>query len=282
MRFFYLSLLFLSLTTPAWALTLHAPEAASVGQSFFARVELGETAAESVVFSWLGEEVAVPVTETATGREAKALLGVGLATEQGEHPLTVQAGSEQATASLDVTKPHFPEQHLKVDRKYTSLSQEALDRHWAEKKRTGQALAIVSEQGWPGCPLVRPVPGDVSSAFGLTRFFNGEPRKPHSGLDLRGAKGTPVKAAADGVVLLGEEHYFAGNSLYLDHGRGVVSMYFHLSEILVQPGEHVSAGQVVAKVGSTGRVTGPHLHFGLSVLGQVVDPTPLIGACPGL
>ncbi|NHZ47213.1 M23 family metallopeptidase, partial [Nitratidesulfovibrio liaohensis] len=115
---------------------------------------------------------------------------------------------------------------------------------------------------------------------GLRRVFNGEPRAPHRGLDLRGEAGEPVTACAAGRVVLAENHYFAGNSVYIDHGMGVVSMYFHLSALDVAPGQMVAQGQVIGKVGSTGRVTGPHLHFGMAVLGDMVDPQVLLDIAP--
>ncbi|MBG3878486.1 M23 family metallopeptidase, partial [Desulfovibrio oxamicus] len=124
------------------------------------------------------------------------------------------------------------------------------------------------------------VPGGVSSLFGLRRVFNGEPRAPHRGLDLRGEAGELVKACAAGRVALAENHYFAGNSVYIDHGMGVVSMYFHLSAMDVTPGQMVAQGQLIGRVGSTGRVTGPHLHFGMAVLGDMVDPQVLLDDAP--
>ena len=94
-------------------------------------------------------------------------------------------------------------------------------------------------------------------------------------MDLRGKTGTPIKACADGVIRIASDHFFSGNSIYIDHGQGVVSMYFHLSKMLVRDGESVKKGQVIGHVGATGRVTGPHLHFGLNVSGVAVDPMPL-------
>jgi len=126
--------------------------------------------------------------------------------------------------------------------------------------------------------MQRPVPGEISSAFGLRRVFNGQPRSQHKGLDLRGSAGTSVLAAADGTVALVEELYFSGNVVYVDHGLGLFSMYAHLSAFDVRPGQRVSRGQVLGRVGSTGRSTGPHLHLGCYVLGTAVDPVPLMEA----
>jgi murein DD-endopeptidase MepM/ murein hydrolase activator NlpD len=163
------------------------------------------------------------------------------------------------------------------------LNQQQLDRHYKEKARVKAVMEKASPERFWQCPFERPVAGGVTSAFGLRRFFNGEPRKPHSGVDLRAAEGAPVKAFAPGIVALAEEHYFAGNAVYIDHGQGVVSMYCHLSKIKAQEGRFVSKGEVIGLAGSTGRVTGPHLHFGVAVLGQMVDPLSLFEtACPAL
>ncbi len=120
------------------------------------------------------------------------------------------------------------------------------------------------------------MPGTVSSLFGMKRVFNGQPRGMHRGLDLRGAQGTPIRACADGVVALVDDLYFSGNAVYINHGDGVFSSYLHMSKPLVTPGERVRRGQVVGLVGATGRVTGPHLHLGLMVQGESVDPQPLL------
>jgi len=124
-------------------------------------------------------------------------------------------------------------------------------------------------------PLIRPVPGEVSSAYGLKRYFNDQARNPHRGLDLRAALGDPVQAVAPGQIMLVADHYYGGRSVFLDHGLGVYSVYMHLSEITVRQGEMVEAGQVIGRAGQSGRVTGPHLHLGLYVLDLAVDPSKL-------
>ena len=146
----------------------------------------------------------------------------------------------------------------------------------ADREKVRLALADwLPERHW-ALPLARPVPGDVSSLFGLKRVFNGQPRGVHRGLDLRGPQGQPVLACADGRVALTGDLYFSGNVVYINHGEGVFTAYLHLSEILVQNGENVRKGQVVGLVGATGRVTGPHLHLSLLVQGESVDPLPFL------
>jgi len=139
-------------------------------------------------------------------------------------------------------------------------------------------LNAVSPDNHLVLPLMRPVPGDVSSAYGLRRFFNGLERNPHRGLDLRAALGDPVRAAAPGQIALAADHYYGGNSVFLDHGLGVFTVYMHLDEIKVRQGDMIEAGQVVGLAGQTGRVTGPHLHLGLYVLDLAVDPSALFFA----
>jgi murein DD-endopeptidase MepM/ murein hydrolase activator NlpD len=122
-----------------------------------------------------------------------------------------------------------------------------------------------------------PVKGPLSSPFGLKRFFNGEPRAPHSGLDFAVPTGTPVAAPADGKVILTGDYFFNGNTVFLDHGQGLISMYCHLSVIDVKEGDTLTRGQVLGKVGATGRVTGAHLHWNVSLNDARVDPTIFIG-----
>ncbi len=175
----------------------------------------------------------------------------------------------------------YPVQRLTIkDQSKVDLSAEDLARVERENQRIA---ALWQREGEPEftLPLAPPlVPLPEGGRFGSRRFINGQPRSPHTGRDYSAAAGAPVHAAGGGQVALAEDHFFAGKSVFIDHGGGLISMYFHLSEILVEPGESLERGQLIGKVGSTGRSTGPHLHFGLRWQGARVDPTLLL-APPG-
>ena len=125
-------------------------------------------------------------------------------------------------------------------------------------------------------PFIMPLESEVTGTFGRRSIINDQPRSPHSGVDMRGKKGTPVKASNDGLIVLTGDHFFTGNTVVIDHGAGIMSMYFHLDKINVKKGDKISRGEVLGAVGSTGRSTAPHLHWGVRVYGQRVDPVNLV------
>ena len=211
--------------------------------------------------------------------DANDLLPVPL--DSGAKSLVLKARTQdgrQAEARVALFDKKRPVQALRVDKKYVDPPAAVQERIRKDREKAGKALDNYSPERLWTAPFARPVPGGVSSKFGLKRVFNDQPRGVHRGLDLRGAEGTPILACADGRVVLADDLYFSGNAVYIDHGQGVFTSYLHMSRILVRPGDVVRRGQIIGKVGSTGRVTGPHLHLSLIVLGQAVDPEPLLEA----
>jgi murein DD-endopeptidase MepM/ murein hydrolase activator NlpD len=182
-----------------------------------------------------------------------------------------------ASRRVRVADYPYPTQELEVEEKYVAPPPAALERIARERARVVALFALETPRRFE-LPLSPPLARLPEAArFGARRIFNGEPRNPHSGADYRAAPGAPVLAPADGRVALAEDQYFAGKAVYLDHGDGLLSMSFHLSEMRVTTGDEVVRGQPIGAVGATGRVTGPHLHFGLRWHGARVDPALLVG-----
>ncbi|WP_161946357.1 M23 family metallopeptidase [Desulfonatronum thiosulfatophilum] len=267
-------------TLSAWAgIRIESPDHVDVGMPFFLRV-FGPENFREITFRWQDKDLTVLAVAGEHGREAVVLLGVCLESPLGVQRIdgTVQKGDQRLpfTHEVHVQPRTFPEQWLQVAREMVSPDQSLHPRIEEERRKVRAALERVTPDRLWETPFVRPVSGNISSEFGLRRFFNDQPRAPHRGVDLRGAEGTLVRAFSNGKVVLTGDHFFAGRSVYIDHGLGVVTQYIHLSEVTVQEGQKIIAGEPIGKVGATGRVTGPHLHFGLSILGFWVDPLALL------
>ena len=259
------------------------PDAIYPGQAFLVRV-CGK-GLESVSFIWLAKTLTVPARVDGAEGVSEILLPVPYEEKTGRTAiLRMRVMANGAIMNMKRTIPirykKYPEQSLSVDSRFVKLNKKDLERSKRERAETLTVLnAFTPERFW-SLPFQRSVPGTlrsgVSSHFGLRRVFNGEPRSHHRGLDLRASQGTPIRACADGTVVIAADHFFSGNVVYIDHGQGVVTMYAHMSRIAAEPGQKVKAGEIIGYVGSTGRVTGPHLHLGLSVQGISVDVLPFL------
>jgi len=208
------------------------------------------------------------------GKQWQAVVGLPLSTKAGIHKLRIVAAQNKIyQREFSVHTKKYKEQHLTIkNKRMVNPTAEDMKRIRAEKKIIGAALSRWTEQAHVATEFILPVDGRLSSPFGLRRFFNEQPRKPHSGLDIAAAEGTTIKAPADGIVITRGNYFFNGNSVFIDHGQGLVTMYCHMSEIRVEPGTKVRQGDPIGKVGMTGRVTGPHLHWSVSLNNARVEP----------
>lgn len=214
-----------------------------------------------------------PVLVTEAEGRWKAIVGVPLSQEPGNLELTI--GGEAVVISIE--EHGYEEQRLTIKNKsYVTPDQAQLDRIAGERRIIDAALNHFRPASVADVLLEIPVPGRRSSSFGLRRFYNDQPRSPHKGMDIAAPSGTQIVAPGAGVVTATGDFFFNGNTVIVDHGQGFVTMYCHLSDISVEEGDEIIAGQVLGAVGATGRVTGPHLHFGTYLNGTAVDPAILL------
>ena len=258
------------LLTIATASALALPTASNVPGGI-ARIVLGTVLdTPEPPRAWLGEQ---PVWIARDNGHWIAIVGVPLDTPVGTKTLRVATNMGERSVDFPVAAKRYAEQHvrLKDSSKVTLLPDDekralaeieriqALKRHWREAEDTDSSFA-------------RPADGRLSSRFGLRRIFNGEPRAPHSGLDIAVPRGAPIVAAAEGRVLAVDDYFFNGKTVFLDHGNGLLSMYCHLDRIDVKPGDPLRKGQRLGLAGATGRASGPHLHWSVVLNGTMVDP----------
>ncbi len=210
----------------------------------------------------------------------RALAGIDLDTPTGRHAISIDARTgthvTHSDSSVVVSPRSFPTRRLKVDPSFVTPSAELQARIAREAQELGRLWSMSpATRLWNG-PFVRPVPGGSVSAFGTRSVFNGQPRSPHSGGDFQSPVGTPVASPNAGRVVMAREQYFLGNVVVVDHGLGLFSVLAHLSEVDVKEGDSVAAGKMIGRVGATGRVTGPHLHWAVRAGAARIDPLSLL------
>ena len=219
----------------------------------------------------------------ASAGEWLGLVGIDLEAKPGRYSLkgTVSFTDGQKVELeqvFQVLPKTFPVQRIQVEEKYVTLDPKAEKRAEEESKKLKAIWETSTPQKlWQG-RFLTPVASQLTSGFGRRRIVNNQPRSPHSGVDLKATTGTPITAANTGKVVLAEDLYFSGNTVVLDHGFGLYTFYAHCSSMSVKPGDTVTRGQVIAQVGATGRVTGPHLHWACRVNEARVNPLELTKA----
>jgi murein DD-endopeptidase MepM/ murein hydrolase activator NlpD len=224
----------------------------------------------AITAEWDGR--AIPVwSEGKNPTSLHALLGVDLEKAPGRYEWKISwegADGKANTCSAQVTvhAGKFPTERLKVEKQFVQPDPEQQKRAEEDQKKMRAIYDTVTPEAlWTGkfrLPLKEPA---TAGNFGRRRILNGEARSPHAGVDFPAPSGTPVFASQSGKVVLAEELYYSGNTIVINHGYGIYTLYAHLSEIGVHAGDAVEASSEIGKVGATGRVTGPHLHWGLTV-----------------
>ena len=236
-----------------------------------ALIRLGEVSAQpKAPRAWFAERQVL--VASAAGHWV-AVVGLPLDLKAGSQELLVGEGATQKTLRFEVKDKRYPEQRITLkDSSKVNLAS-------ADEERATREIAAIQElkRHWRDTAETEtdfqlPAEGRLASRFGLRRIFNGEARAPHSGLDVAVPRGTPIKAAAQGKILATGDYFFNGKTVFIDHGNGLISMYCHLDRIDVQSGDQVTQGQRVGLAGSTGRSSGPHLHWSVVLNGTMVDP----------
>ncbi|KQP18503.1 peptidase M23 [Pseudorhodoferax sp. Leaf267] len=222
----------------------------------------------------------IPLLVTGDVIEWTALVGIPLAATTGDAAITIAAQADAPARRLAyrIAGKQYQEQRLTVAPRTVDLSPEDQARYERERGHLATVMATFTDAVPAQLQMQVPVPGRRSGSFGLRRVFNGQPRNPHSGMDIAAATGTPVRAPLDGRVIDVGDYFFNGGTVWLDHGAGLLSMYCHLSAMDCQVGDTVRAGDAFCSVGATGRVTGPHLHWSVMLNRAMVDPALFIAA----
>ena len=203
----------------------------------------------------------------------KAIVGIPLKIELGEHKLKVVSNSAEANYLFEVVDKDYEAQYLTIkNKRQVDPNKEDMLRISKERKLISKVKTNWREINNIPLRFIKPAKGPFSSSFGLRRFFNNQPRNPHSGLDIAAEKGTPIVAPAAGVVTNAGDYFFNGKTVFLDHGQGLITMYCHMEKINIKEGDSVSVNDVLGTVGSTGRVTGAHLHWSVILNNTTVEP----------
>ena len=270
------------LSAATWSTwTVHSsPDNLVNGSPVLFRVDFPEKL-DSLSGTWQGHQLTFSYDDST--RIWFALAGVPIETKPGDYPLELTGARANApslnfTTNFSVAEAHYPQikVELKVEKKFTEPSPEQLKQiEEGVKIKQDYLSRVTAIRQWEG-KFVAPATASTSDVFGSQRIFNGVAQRPHLGLDFRVPTGTSVSAMNDGTVLLARFLYFEGNCVVIDHGQGLLTLYFHLSEFKIKEGDTVKRGQVIGLSGGTGRATGPHLHVAVRWQGTYLDPARLL------
>ncbi|MCZ6640176.1 MAG: peptidoglycan DD-metalloendopeptidase family protein [Gammaproteobacteria bacterium] len=207
-----------------------------------------------------------------------AIVGIDIGADPGDHELTlIDEAGHPTKHSFTISAKEYPEQRLTIaNQRLVNPNEDDLIRIRGESTKMRTQFQRFSKVESTLRPFLKPVEGVTSGPFGRRRILNDQPRSPHSGLDIAAASGTPIRAPTAALVTLTGNFFFNGNTIFLDHGQGLITMYCHLSELNVTAGDKVERGEVIGLVGATGRVTGPHLHWSVSLNNNRVNPEQVI------
>ena len=263
----------------AWGLTV-AAAASTTDNSLAQSVDAKNTAVPGGIYRWTPPAGATDIrfnNRPVMRLRDQILVGIPLNHPLGAANLAYVLSGEDASHSFSVVDKAYTEQHITLqNREMVNPNPEQLARIRGESRRQRALYLQHSDAPPPTAGFIQPLQGRISSLFGHRRFFNGQARNPHSGLDIAAPTGSEIRAPAAAEVTLVDDLYYNGKTIFLDHGQGLITMYCHLSESLVTEGERVEQGEVIGLVGATGRVTGPHLHWSVSLNGHRVDPQSMM------
>ncbi len=273
-KVFILGIFFLFLfPSLSWALHIECPERVLLGDAFLIRVS--SSYPTWIKLTWLRRRIKFPLQ-----CQGKKRFGISLflgSDVKSDHPgvfyLKLQwAHNGHLSRRISLLPRGLSYTRITVSRKYSALSRDALKRYFREKRKVEKLLLHFSPVAYFRGNFIYPLHFPISSPYGRVRIINGKQHSIHLGVDFKSGYGKRVRAINRGKVVLCGPLLFSGNSVFIDHGKGIVSEYFHLSRIVVSPGQMVKKGEVIGLTGRSGRVTGPHLHLGISILGEAVDP----------
>jgi len=257
-------------------ITVTAPAQAEIGQPFLVSAS-SENSIERVTISWQEKECVL----TGDKGTFSVLLGTDLKNARAGTSVLrficeINGELLEESREIRLVAHKYPRENLKVPPEKLTPPANLRERIKREAELGRAAIQTNTPGSAPLLPLLRPVPGIYSSVYGKSRYFNGQFKGRHGGIDMRAALGTPVKAAAPGRVVLTGDFWFAGKCLYIDHGAGLISFYCHMSKVSKSKGDEIERGETIGLSGKSGRVTGPHLHFSVSWRGEYFDPAPLL------